>query len=56
LADSEKVFCCWIQIFNKQVGVDNDDARTQAVDDTVALRRSSTTIGFFLAGVICVRG
>ena len=39
LTDPEKVFCCRIYFFNKQVVVDNNNTRAQAVDHTVALRR-----------------
>ena len=39
LTDTEKVFCCRIYVFNKQVVVDNNNASAQAVDDAVTLRR-----------------
>jgi len=55
LTDSKKVFCCRIKVFNKQVFVDYDDTRAQAVDDAVAPRWAVATIGFFLAGFVCVR-
>jgi hypothetical protein len=54
LTDAKKVFCCGIKVFNKQVVVNYDDTRAQAVDDVVTLRWAVATIRCFLAGFICV--
>ncbi len=54
LTDAKKVFCCRIKVFNKQVVVNYDDTRAQAVDDVVTQRWAVATIRCFLAGFICV--
>jgi len=54
LTDSKKVFCCRIEVFNKQIVVDYDDTRAQAVNDTVTLRWAIATMRLFLARFFCV--